>query len=358
MKNTRNKIFLFIVACLVSVFVALTLQITALMEEQTVVVKNLSQVEYLSSSTQRAAKNVNSGFKDNKVIYYIREETYKILSPDSSEALYLLEREEFKENADLIIAEFEILLDLFELPEDDSSYDIVAIVLASDNHFNSMTNLSILITAESDLLGKQIEELQKYSYMTLFLLGLLLGVVLVASAIELQASKKLTSLASIDAATGLNNRSQCQEVLKDTAPTGEVKQTAVIVIDLNDLKATNDHQGHQIGDELISTFANILSEAAEIHSELPFLGRYGGDEFIVYYSEVENKEEVEKFITELSNLAYEFNKLEDRKFAISYAIGYAIDNDGLPARKLFEKADEIMYENKKLMKRRKTDRIG
>lgn len=328
------------------------------MEEQTIVVKNLSQVEYLSSSTQRAAKNVNSGFKDNKVIHYIREETYKILDSDSAEALYLLEQEEIKENAELILTELEILLALFELPEDDpeASHDIVAIVLASDNHFNSMTNLSILITAESDLLGKQIEELQMYSYMTLFFLGLLFGVVLIASAIELQTSKKLTSLANIDAATGLFNRSQCQEVLKDTAPTGEVKQTAVVVIDLNDLKVTNDHQGHKIGDELISSFAHILTEAATLHEELPFLGRYGGDEFVVYYSDIEKVEEIEAFIDKLSLLAREFNEIENRRFDISYAIGYAVDHDGLPARKLFEKADEIMYENKKLMKRRKEDK--
>lgn len=343
---------------LVGIFIALSLQITGLMEEQTIVVENLSQVEYLSSSTQRAAKNVNSGFKDNKVIYYIKEQTYNILDSNSPDCLYLMDDEEIKSTADKVLMELEILLNLFETSEEDDhddDYDIIAIVLTSDNHFNNMTDLSLLITEHANLLGTQIEELQKHSYTTLFVLGMLVGILLFVSAIEVQTSKKLTYLANIDAATGLNNRSQCQEVLKDTAPTGKVTQSAVIVIDLNDLKLTNDQQGHQIGDELISSFANLLSTAAEIHKVLPFLGRYGGDEFVVYYSDVENKEEVERFITELSNLAQEFNKHEDRKFAISYALGYAIDNDGLSARKLFEQADETMYENKKMIKKRKSD---
>lgn len=343
---------------LVCSFMALTFQITALMEEQNDIIKNLSQVEYLSSSTQRAAKIVIANAKDNKIIFYIREETIKLLDSNNPDSFSLLSDEAIKRKADIIIEELNALLVLFELPEDDpyATYNVTSILLASDNHFNNMTNLSLLIMEKSDILAEEIEELQFVSYIILISLGLITGYFFVMSAVDLQTSKRLSKLATIDLATGLNNRSVCQEILKDTESMSATNQTAIVVIDLNDLKATNDLYGHQVGDELISTFANILTEAAEIHGELPFLGRYGGDEFIIYYNDIESKEVVEQFIEKLSSITEEFNEQEDKKFAISYALGHAISNDGLSAKKLFEKADEAMYENKKLMKRRKEDR--
>lgn len=355
MKEMKNRIFLVLIVILISTFVSLAFNVTDLMEEQNIVMKNLSQVEYLSSSTQRASKNVNAGFKDNKVIYYIKEETFSILDPSSSECLYLIENTKIKACAKVILDELEILLNLFELTETNPNENYnIDIILASDNHFNNMTNLSILITEEADLLAIEIDDMRLHSYITLMLLCLLLGVILVSGAVELRTSIKISKLATIDIATGLNNRSECQEILRDLAPTGVITQNAIIVIDLNDLKIVNDQHGHQAGDELISSFANLLSETADIHAKRPFLGRYGGDEFIIYYEDIQQYE-VDRFIAKLSELVQSFNGNSEKIFSISYAIGYAIDNEGLPARKLFEKADETMYENKKLMKRRKED---
>lgn len=106
---------------------------------------------------------------------------------------------------------------------------------------------------------------------------------------ELLDQQEQARLAMIDTATGLYNRSKCHELFKTTPKGGNGKQQAVIVFDLNDLKKTNDLQGHRMGDELIRSFANLLKSSAEVHHNPPFMGRYGGDEFFIYYEDVKSK---------------------------------------------------------------------
>lgn len=177
---------------------------------------------------------------------------------------------------------------------------------------------------------------------------------LASTSIALKRSNVLAAFASLDIATGLYNRSKCQEIFKDTYTTDENQQSAVVVIDLNDLKKTNDMQGHRVGDELISTFSAILKQAVHLHTQKPFIGRYGGDEFVLYHKNIAKEEEITAFMKELANLCDEFNEKEIKNFQVSYAIGYAINKegkDGLGTRQLFDEADECMYTNKKAMKK-------
>ncbi len=72
------------------------------------------------------------------------------MSQDSGEQLSVLELEHIRSTADNVLENWTNLTILFELPEvpdtveeeDLPSYDIDAIVIAGDNHFNSMTDLS------------------------------------------------------------------------------------------------------------------------------------------------------------------------------------------------------------------------
>ena len=50
---------------------------------------------------------------------------------------------------------------------------------------------------------------------------------------------------------------------------------------MNDLKVVNDSLGHLAGDTLIMNFAHIIRTSIP---EKYFVGRYGGDEFIIIYA--------------------------------------------------------------------------
>lgn len=91
--------------------------------------------------------------------------------------------------------------------------------------------------------------------------------------------RELIQRAQLDLHTGLFNKSCCNELLKNTAP---LETTAVLVFDLNNLKRINDTYGHEIGDIAIQDFSNILRNAAQFSD---FVGRYGGDEFLIVLNE-------------------------------------------------------------------------
>jgi diguanylate cyclase (GGDEF)-like protein len=61
------------------------------------------------------------------------------------------------------------------------------------------------------------------------------------------------------------------------------KNVGIMMIDLDDFKAVNDAFGHQVGDKVISCVGRCIKTHLR-NSDL--VGRYGGDEFLVYLSEV------------------------------------------------------------------------
>lgn len=95
------------------------------------------------------------------------------------------------------------------------------------------------------------------------------------------AKQELEEQASRDGLTGIPNRRVFDQTLKRewraAIQTGNA--LAVLMIDLDFFKALNDAYGHQRGDEC------LVAVAKAIQDELPrsgdFVGRYGGEEFVV-----------------------------------------------------------------------------
>lgn len=105
-------------------------------------------------------------------------------------------------------------------------------------------------------------------------------------------NSELAKKASLDLHTGLMNKGKCNELFADQKVI--LEDLAVIMFDLNNLKKVNDVYGHIRGDKFISDFSNILKKTV---SKGNFIGRYGGDEFVVVLynsSEVEVKKLIKK----------------------------------------------------------------
>lgn len=155
---------------------------------------------------------------------------------------------------------------------------------------------------------------------------------------------ELNKAAYIDAPTGLFNKSRCEQVLAEEVLETE---TACIVLDINGLKHVNDTMGHVAGDALIVNFAHILKQSVP---EEHFLGRCGGDEFVIVIKDTSH-EQVEALIRNIRMEVQRFNK-NSVQIAISFACGYAISSDFEEAgmQMILKKADENMYRNKREMK--------
>lgn len=158
----------------------------------------------------------------------------------------------------------------------------------------------------------------------------------------LEMSKKIY----IDFATGLPNKNKCEDMTASQEPLR--KPTACVMFDLNDLKTVNDSLGHDTGDRMIYSFANLLRKS--IPSKY-FVGRFGGDEFILIASNVTSKQEIEKLLAQIKQNIQQFNE-KNADFKISYAYGFAYSGDyeAISVQKLLHIADENMYNYKKSCK--------
>ena len=159
-------------------------------------------------------------------------------------------------------------------------------------------------------------------------------------------NKQLEQRAYTDTHTGLPNKSACEELLNNKDTVG--KHTACIMFDLNNLKIINDTKGHLMGDQLILNFARLLRN---VIPQKDFVGRYGGDEFMVVIYNT-SKTEIEDILKQLSREKDRLNS-SGNNMPIDYACGWAIsDADSeCTIQMLLDKADYYMYENKQANKK-------
>lgn len=114
--------------------------------------------------------------------------------------------------------------------------------------------------------------------------------------------------------------------------------SAVISLDLNDLKKINDQNTHMEGDKALSTVANVIKRHKGVHASLY---RTGGDEFIVLCYRLK-EENVKKMISKIRE--------DMKKTKYRCAIGYAMKTDKMSVDEACHIADNLMYENKRQMK--------
>mgnify|MGYP002747077873 FL=1 len=161
----------------------------------------------------------------------------------------------------------------------------------------------------------------------------------------------LRVLAFSDSLTLLGNRQYLQRKI-DILDHQKAEDYGVIFMDINDLKFTNDHYGHDSGDKLIRMVASAIKDAVDPVGG--FCGRNGGDEFIAVVSPEGSIFSVAEKIQE--NLEAQKEK-ERVKFPVSLSLGVATHSelsaeahlqrkDYVTADYVIRKADYRMYQHK------------
>jgi diguanylate cyclase (GGDEF)-like protein len=121
--------------------------------------------------------------------------------------------------------------------------------------------------------------------------------------VERAAADKVMFYATHDALTKLPNRASVLRKINRALAAREEhgKLRAVLFIDIDDLKATNDTLGHTAGDEVLCSAAQCLQR---VMADGDVAGRLGGDEFVVLVCRAVSRrdldEMVERLRTELS----------------------------------------------------------
>lgn len=154
--------------------------------------------------------------------------------------------------------------------------------------------------------------------------------------------ERAETAATIDGLTGIANRRGWDDIL--AAEEARCRRyghlASVLVVDLNDLKATNDSAGHVAGDALLRRTADVLSRSAR-HSDV--VARLGGDEFGVLV--------VETGQTGAKGTARRVRRELDEA-GVSAALGIGVRAPTGSLAEAWEDADRAMYEDKRRRPRR------
>ncbi|MFC3034022.1 GGDEF domain-containing protein [Pseudoalteromonas fenneropenaei] len=157
--------------------------------------------------------------------------------------------------------------------------------------------------------------------------------------------QELALQALTDQLTNLGNRRYAHERLEQMMANCDRYQhiLALLFIDLDDFKEINDQYGHQTGDQILKA---VSARLVNLVRKNDFVGRYGGDEFIVLIEATQLSEinTAKGRIEALYNANYPLGKLSmQAKFSLGMAL-YPEEADSAEA--LLKLADQRMYQEK------------
>ncbi|MBR5359907.1 MAG: amino acid permease, partial [Lachnospiraceae bacterium] len=176
--------------------------------------------------------------------------------------------------------------------------------------------------------------------------GLVLSIMLTNHKYMSKRSLESELRANTDTMTGLKNKHAFiarEKAMDDQIRDGIVRDFAIVVCDVNGLKKINDTLGHKAGDEYIISAGRMICEIFQ-HSPVY---RIGGDEFTAILSgrDYNMRDELMRLLHDHS-----VRHIKDGGVVVSGGISdFALGEDE-DFHTVFVRADELMYEEKKLLK--------
>lgn len=162
--------------------------------------------------------------------------------------------------------------------------------------------------------------------------------------LELQLSER----ASYDFLSQLYNRNTFIRNLTSEIERRGTKRVAVSFIDVDDFKFINDRYGHTIGDEVIRFVADTIR--TKVDDRGGFAGRFGGDEFVLCFTNQDDIANIENISMDIINELYEGYTTADGAMHIDVkaSIGVAFCPEHTEdVNELLSFADTAMYFVKK-----------
>ena len=162
-------------------------------------------------------------------------------------------------------------------------------------------------------------------------------------------------MVSVDPLTRLNNRKSVTFHYEQLTKNNEDHiPIYLLLIDANYFKGINDTYGHMEGDAALIRIADAMRKACGILKRRANIARFGGDEFLIMVKE-ESTDKIQALEEEIARKLAELNKAAEAPYDLTVSIGVAHTDGRTPIslKDLAQKADENLYEQKKLRDKKK-----
>lgn len=157
---------------------------------------------------------------------------------------------------------------------------------------------------------------------------------------------KLEQTATTDELTGLLNRRKMEDLLEREIAFSRRygDPLSLIMLDIDQFKSVNDTYGHHTGDTYLKRMCEVLS--MEIR-KVDFLGRWGGEEFIILLPKTDDKQAKE--LAERLRSSVEMMQIESGQGLITRTVSVGVASTKtakLDLDLMIRQADEAMYQAK------------
>ena len=158
-----------------------------------------------------------------------------------------------------------------------------------------------------------------------------------------QTDKIISTMATVDALTGLSNRYSFLDRADLAFQKHKVEgiSLAILFLDIDFFKKINDTYGHSFGDEVLARFGSII--ASNLRSR-DFSCRYGGEEFLAFLSGVDDVNTMkitQRIMEQIAMTTFESNP--EFRFAVSVGVIHKVPEGQDTLVEYINKADEALY---------------
>ena len=161
---------------------------------------------------------------------------------------------------------------------------------------------------------------------------------------EFVLTRKINIQKDTDELTGLKNKGALIREINEFLADKETDRGVMFMMDVDKFKSINDTYGLDAGDDVIVQLGTYLGRrfAGE-----EIVGRFGGDEFIVFLRNTDDRENAAGIAADMIAGASEHVAMPESGQRVSISVGIAVYNgDEKDYSEIFKKADTALYRSK------------
>lgn len=159
--------------------------------------------------------------------------------------------------------------------------------------------------------------------------------------LDVTAQKLMEALSNTDPLTRISNRRKFEASLQALLRQDSSAAFSLLLMDIDDFKDINDHQGHAKGDEVLVALGQLL--VAEVR-DLDSVYRIGGEEFVVLLRDLSDRSALERRADAIRR-AVEAGRLRDER-RLTVSIGARIVRGGQDMKQVMADVDQALYRAK------------